>query len=131
MNSNPWKDPQRSETTPAASPAKGDAHPRVLGSWKEIAQFLGKGVRTVQRWERELNLPVHRPSVSLKGVVIAFPEELERWAQNRPFPHTEQVRTTSALIAERAKALRQKVERLNAQCLRVCLTVSQRKKTLA
>jgi hypothetical protein len=25
----------------------------VLTSWKEIAQYVGKGVRTVQRWERE------------------------------------------------------------------------------
>lgn len=31
-----------------------------LNSWKEIATFLGRGVRTVQRWERELQLPVHR-----------------------------------------------------------------------
>ena len=31
-----------------------------LNGWKEIAAFLGKGVRTVQRWEREQGLPVHR-----------------------------------------------------------------------
>ena len=55
----------------------------VLGSWKEIAQFMGKGVRTVQRWEQELKLPVHRPSASRKGVVIAFPEELQRWIKQQ------------------------------------------------
>jgi hypothetical protein len=55
----------------------------VLGSWKEIASYMGKGVRTVQRWERCSGLPVHRPSGSSKGVVIAFPAELDRWARRQ------------------------------------------------
>jgi hypothetical protein len=55
----------------------------VLGSWKEIASYLGKGVRTVQRWERCSGLPVHRPSGSSKGVVLAFPGELDRWARRQ------------------------------------------------
>ena len=55
----------------------------VLGSWKEIANYLGKGVRTVQRWERCNALPIHRPSGSNKGVVLAFPAELDRWARRR------------------------------------------------
>jgi hypothetical protein len=61
----------------------------VLGSWKEIANYLGKGVRTVQRWERCSGLPVHRPSGSSKGVVLAFPAELDRWARRQD--GTEQV----------------------------------------
>ena len=55
----------------------------VLGSWKEIANYLGKGVRTVQRWERCSGLPVHRPSGSSKGVVLAFPAELDKWARRQ------------------------------------------------
>ena len=55
----------------------------VLGSWKEIANYLGKGVRTVQRWERCSGLPIHRPSGSSKGVVIAFPPELDKWARRQ------------------------------------------------
>ena len=35
-----------------------------LDSWKEIATYLGRGVRTAQRWEREEGLPVHRLSDS-------------------------------------------------------------------
>jgi hypothetical protein len=31
-----------------------------LDSWKEIAAYLGRAIRTVQRWEREEGLPVHR-----------------------------------------------------------------------
>ena len=31
-----------------------------LDSWKEIAAYLRKGLRTVQRWERTEGLPVRR-----------------------------------------------------------------------
>ncbi len=34
--------------------------PDLLNSWKEIAAYMGRGVRTVQRWERDLALPVRR-----------------------------------------------------------------------
>ena len=51
---------------------------RLLTSWKEIAAFFGKGVRTVQRWEQKLGLPILRPN-SRKGIVIAKATELENW----------------------------------------------------
>lgn len=57
---------------------------RMLTSWKEIAGFLGKSVRTVQRWERLLGLPVHRPKKSLSGIVLADPGELEAWLRSQP-----------------------------------------------
>lgn len=68
---------------PASPPVheRDNARRQALGSWKEIASFFGKGVRTVQRWERELGLPIHRPSRSQRGIVIAFPDELEAWAR--------------------------------------------------
>jgi hypothetical protein len=31
-----------------------------LESWKEIAAYLGRDLRTVMRWEKERSLPVHR-----------------------------------------------------------------------
>jgi hypothetical protein len=52
---------------------------KVLTSWKEIAAYFGKGVRTVQRWEQQFGLPVSRPRNSRKGVVFASPDELDRW----------------------------------------------------
>ncbi len=51
----------------------------VLGSWKEIAAYLGKGVRTVQRWEQQFGLPVRRPNGRSEGIVYATREELDRW----------------------------------------------------
>ena len=61
----------------------GSRNRRVLGSWKEIAAYLGKGVRTVQRWENDLGLPVRRPNGTSKGVVHASAEELDRWLNKR------------------------------------------------
>jgi len=51
----------------------------VFTSWKEIAQYLGKGVRTAQRWEQEAGLPVRRQHGEGKGKVLAFAEEIEGW----------------------------------------------------
>ena len=33
-----------------------------LDSWKEIAAYLRRDIRTVQRWEKQEGLPVHRPA---------------------------------------------------------------------
>jgi hypothetical protein len=60
------------------------ANTSVLSSWKEIASYFGKGVRTVQRWERELGLPVLRPREgAAKGRVIAHPGDLSSWIGGR------------------------------------------------
>ena len=56
----------------------------ILNSWKEIASYMGRGVRTVQRWERDLGLPVHRPKGKDRSAVLAFPEELNAWLQQTP-----------------------------------------------
>lgn len=59
----------------------GDAPPGPsrLNGWKEIASYFGKGVRTVQRWEAESGLPVHRLGSGRSEAVYAFVDELERW----------------------------------------------------
>jgi phage terminase Nu1 subunit (DNA packaging protein) len=51
----------------------------TLNSWKEIATFLGRGVRTVQRWERELGLPVHRVRRTEHSPVFAYRKEVQAW----------------------------------------------------
>jgi len=52
-----------------------------LDSWKEIALYLDRGVRTVQRWERDLGLPVHRIGKGDRGSVFAFRHEIDRWLE--------------------------------------------------
>ena len=54
-----------------------------LDSWKEIAAYLGRGVRTVQRWEREEGLPVHRLAHDKRGSIYARREELTAWWESR------------------------------------------------
>jgi adenylate cyclase len=54
-----------------------------LDSWKEIAAYLKRGARTVQRWEREEGLPVHRLVHGTLGSVYAYRAELDRWWTNR------------------------------------------------
>ena len=49
-----------------------------LDSWKEIAVFFGRDERTVNRWEKELGLPVHRLP-GTKGRVYAYADELSAW----------------------------------------------------
>ena len=57
---------------------------RILNSWKEIASYLGRGVRTVQRWEANLGLPIHRPSGRDHSAVLAFSNEMDQWLDSRP-----------------------------------------------
>jgi hypothetical protein len=59
-------------------------HIRTLQSWKEIANYIGRAVRTVQRWE-ELGLPVRRPQADTrKSAVYAITHELDTWLINNP-----------------------------------------------
>ena len=57
---------------------------KVLSGWKEIANHLHQGVRTVQRWELQHGLPIHRKTSNIKSPVLAFVEELEAWEKAKP-----------------------------------------------
>ncbi len=48
-------------------------------SWKQIAAYLKRDIRTVQRWERTEGLPVHRHRHQKLSSVYAFKSELDRW----------------------------------------------------
>lgn len=67
----------------------------VLNSWKEIASYLRRGVRTVQRWEHDLGLPVRRPRRTPRSPVIALTADLDAWVRITP---------KGALAARSAKA---------------------------
>src|SRR5215467_5257831 len=54
-----------------------------LDSWKEIASFLRRDVRTVQRWEKKEGLPVYRHQHEKLGSVYAFQKELTEWLNTR------------------------------------------------
>ncbi len=54
-----------------------------LDSWKEIATYLNRQVRTVNLWEKTEGLPVHRHVHARRGTVYAFKAELDDWRQQR------------------------------------------------
>jgi TolB-like protein/Tfp pilus assembly protein PilF len=52
-------------------------------SWKEIAAYLKREVRTVQRWEKTEGLPVRRHQHQKQGSVFAYKSELDSWRAER------------------------------------------------
>jgi hypothetical protein len=52
---------------------------QILNGWKEISNYIERGVRTAQRWEAFLGMPVHRPALKDRSAVVAFTDELDRW----------------------------------------------------
>ncbi len=106
----------------------------LLNSWKEIAQYLGRGVRTVERWEKELGLPVRRPRNRPHSPVVAIPAEIDAWLRrnrhigepialqprnDRGDPHRaatrNQLNTTSRTIHHHIHELQQVLTRMTAR----------------
>ncbi len=54
-----------------------------LDSWKEIAAYLRRDVRTVQRWEKKEGLPVYRHLHDKLGSIYAYRNELAEWFTTR------------------------------------------------
>jgi hypothetical protein len=52
---------------------------RRLNSWKEIARYLERDLRTVIRWEHDRGLPVHRVPGEGRAPVFAYADEIDRW----------------------------------------------------
>jgi hypothetical protein len=59
---------------------------RILNGWKQISNHLDRGVRTAQRWEALLGMPIHRPALKDRTPVVAFSDELDIWLA-RTSPH--------------------------------------------
>ena len=59
----------------------------VLQSWKEIASYLGRDVRTCRRWEENLGLPIHRLDGSPKARVMAYKDEIDWWLDAKLHEH--------------------------------------------
>ncbi len=54
-----------------------------LDSWKRIAAYLDRTVRTVRRWEHDEGLPIHRHLHKKLGTVYAYKSEIDTWRQTR------------------------------------------------
>jgi len=57
-----------------------------LDSWKEIAEYVNREIRTCQRWEKELGLPVYRiNNKSTHSKVFAFKSEIDQWFKKKKY----------------------------------------------
>jgi tetratricopeptide (TPR) repeat protein len=75
-----------SENPPDADAKHGPPDGRPvdrLDGWKAIAGFLGREIRTVQRWELSEQLPIHRLEHKQRATAYAFTAELEEWLAKR------------------------------------------------
>ena len=103
---------------------------RILNSWKEISSYIGRGVRTVQRWEELYGLPVHRAAGRDRSAVYALSDEVDAWLRlgkmhDTPKNHREVtpqsaeryrmlLERTSTLV-ERLRVLRQQSTQIREQ----------------
>lgn len=55
-----------------------------LNSWKEVADYVGRSARTLQRWEKCWKLPMHRPAGRMRSAVIAVTSEIDDWIRQTP-----------------------------------------------
>lgn len=55
----------------------------TLTSWKEIASYLGRSVRTVRRWEATEGLPVRRHLHQKASTVFAHRTDIDEWQKAR------------------------------------------------
>jgi len=88
----------------------------LLNSWKDVANYLGWSIRTVQRREKN-GLPVRRIGTGPRSSVVAYVAEIDQWLKslrmgsepNLP-PDVLQGRIQSPI--ERSRVLRRESRRL-------------------
>jgi Tol biopolymer transport system component len=66
-----------------ASNAAAPTGETPLESWKEIAAYLQRDVRTAKRWEKSEGLPVRRHLHQARSSVYAYVSELDGWRAGR------------------------------------------------
>ena len=64
------------------SPMSEPGFQERLDSWKAIADYLGRDVATVRRWEKSLGLPVRRVPGGPGRSVFAFRHEIDAWLKS-------------------------------------------------
>lgn len=85
---------------------------QFLTGWKEIATYLGKGVRTVQRYEQQMNLPVRRPAGKTWSSVVAVKAELDGWVKASPIRELFRLRSTPDASPSPAQEIKRGVSEL-------------------
>jgi len=90
--------------------------PHLLSGWKEIANYMHQGVRTVQRWEL-IGLPVRRVNTGRRSPVIALTEDLDAWARSLHVPLLDRIEELRATISSLESQIRSLKRQLRARNL--------------
>lgn len=86
----------------------------ILSGWKDIASYLGKGVRTVQRYEEDMRLPVRRPAGKARASVLATKADLDAWIAASPVRKESQLtRGSEAPCALSIAAVKQGIQEMH------------------
>lgn len=59
----------------------GQVRKDILNGWKEIGGYVGRDIRTVERWEKLRGLPVRRVPGAGRATVYALISELDEWLE--------------------------------------------------
>ncbi len=82
----------------------------ILNSWKAIAAYLERDIKTCYRWEKELGLPVHRiDDLSSRSKVFAYTSEIDLWLREKA-EHKE-------ILGKREGTKKEKILRLTVACI--------------
>lgn len=88
----------------------------ILNSWKAIAAYLERDIKTCYRWEKELGLPVHRiDDKSSRSKVFAYTSEIDMWLREKA-GHKE-------IVGKRDRTKRRKILQLAAACILAIATL--------
>lgn len=93
----------------------------ILYTWKQISDYSGRGVRTLQRWERDFGFPVHRPDQRHKSAVVTTRREVDEWFRTRPLKdsHGTVKKRNPQAIPKRARELTESAHRLEVEAKRL------------
>jgi len=97
----------------------------ILNSWKEIANYMNRGVRTVQRWETDLGLPVHRPPAGCNSGVKALKSDIDQWLAHTPckgfdLPITPRVSNELSALRAQRQQMQERTHHAMELCSRTC-----------
>jgi hypothetical protein len=100
----------------------------ILNSWKEIATYLDRGVRTLQRWERDEHLPIRRVGAGERAPVFAFSVDINKWLRKHhttaPANHITAAQADSRKLVAASQQLVSTLQRSGADFLFLDLDIA-------
>jgi len=89
--------PMADTSSPSQSDKPSSSQFDRLESWKEIAVYFRRDVRTVQRWQDRAGLPVHRHEDPKQRAVFAFRKELDEWRSRARMDNEESLGSVDSM----------------------------------